>query len=95
MSRAYPVRYLCASCRILLTALLLAGFAGSPAAAQPEPPVPRLVKDINTTNLSSTYLGGAQVGNLFFFFTCEADAPSIILWKTDGSEAGTLPVAEK
>jgi ELWxxDGT repeat protein len=94
MSWRYSMRSCTAACgAVLALVVLLAGFAGLPATAHAEPPVPQLVKDINTANVYATYVGGAQVGDRFFFFTRESLGPSLVLWKTDGSAAGTVRVA--
>ncbi len=76
-----------------LAAVLLLSVAGlfpSTVHADP-PPTPYLVKDINTRPTSSSPSGLTEVGGIVFFSasTGEYDRG---LWKSDGTEAGTVQI---
>src|SRR6185436_2152545 len=52
-----------------------------------------LVKDLVAGRYDS-YLGPVVAYRGAFFFTAHGDEPFVALWRTDGTEAGTVPVID-
>jgi ELWxxDGT repeat protein len=76
-------------CRTLLTlALLISVISIPPVRAQPT-----LVKDINLRGQSSNPDNLVAIGNVVYFAT-EAVTDSDLLWRSDGTAAGTFVVSE-
>ncbi len=75
--------------RILLFCSILSISAAGPAQGQTPPIQPRLVRDINTCTESASPGFLAQTDSVIFFTTSQAMAGRS-LWRSDGSEAGTV-----